>query len=196
MRLLCAWVFTACGAAKSGRSADAGPTARVDVPAWVDRVPAEKGKICALGSAEPTFFREDGKIYAAENARTQLAATLSLRVESVMVDIQSSHPGEDYVDQQYVTQAQTFATDAVVSGAQVVSYWFDETGARGRTRATYALGCIDTNLSITELNNRLRDAFPEHNEQNATVRERAHALFDDLEKQETKQADAKARGDQ
>jgi LPP20 lipoprotein len=158
-----------------------------DVPAWVDHVPEKKGKICALGSAEPTFYREDGKIYAAENARMQLAQTLSVRVESVMIDIQSTHSGEDHVDQQYILQAQSYATDAVVAGAQVVSYWFDEQGTRGRTHSTYALACIDTGSSIADLNTRLQQAYPQKKEQNAEVRDRAKALFDDLEKQESKQ---------
>jgi hypothetical protein len=182
-------LLAACGSAKAAAPEAAGP--KVDVPAWVDRVPDMKGKICALGSAEPTFYREDGKIYAAENARTQLAATLSIRVQSVMIDIQSTNASENYVDQQYVTQAQSYATDAVVAGAQVISYWYDESGARGRQRATYALGCLDTTQSVAELNNRLQQAYPENKQTNSTVRERTKAMFDDLEKQETKQASQK-----
>jgi len=178
-------ILVGCAGHKSTAAVNAGPM--IAVPAWVDRVPDMKGKICALGSAEPTFYREDGKIYAAENARTQLAYTLSLRVESVMVDIQSTNASENYVDQQYVTQAQTYATDAVVAGAQVISYWYDETGVRGRQRATYALGCLDTTQSVAELNNRLQQAYPENKQANNTVRERTKAMFDDLERQEAKQ---------
>ncbi|MCC6810354.1 MAG: LPP20 family lipoprotein [Deltaproteobacteria bacterium] len=183
---LCA-AFSACGGG-SAPPPRANAANDPNVPPWVDRVPDVKGKICALGSAEPTFFREDGKVYAAENARTQLASTLSLRVESVMIDIQSTNSGENYVDQQYVTQAQSFATDAVVQGAQVISYWYDETGTRGRQRATYALACLDTNSSVAELNNRLQQAYPQNEKTNQKIRERAKAAFDDLEKEEAKHA--------
>jgi hypothetical protein len=176
-----------------GRSSSAPPPKAhalndANVPVWVDRVPDMKGKICALGSAEPTFFREDGKIYAAENARAQLASTISLRVESVMIDIQSTNSGNNYVDHQYVTQAQSFATDAVVQGAQVISCWYDDAGSRGRKSATYALACLDTNSSVAELNNRLQQAYPQNEKTNQQIRERAKAAFDELEKEEAKHA--------
>jgi hypothetical protein len=188
MALVLGMGLIGCGGNAAAPPPRAAVAADPNVPAWVDKVPDVKGKICALGTAEPTFFREDGKIYAAENARTQLAATLSIKVESVMIDIQSTNSSENYVDQQYVTQAQSFATDAVVQGAQVISYWYDDTGTRGRKNATYALACLDTNSSVAELNNRLQQAYPQNEKTNQKIRERAKAAFDDLEKEEQKHA--------
>src|SRR5205809_7336227 len=108
----------------AGKAAEPPPAPAPSVPQWVDRMPDQKGKLCALGTAEPTFFREDGKTYAADAARNQLAMTLSVRVQSVMLDIQTSN--SQSVDQAYVMQAQSFATDAVVAGWQVGSYWYDD----------------------------------------------------------------------
>ena len=82
---------------------------------------------------------------------------------------QSTNSSENYVDQQYVTQAQSFATDAVVQGAQVISFWYDETGTRGRQRATYALACLDTNASVAELNNRRPQAYPQDEKTNQKI---------------------------
>jgi hypothetical protein len=163
------------------------PKAAVVVPAWVDKVPDTHGRICALGSAEPTFFHEDGKIYSAEAARNQLAATLQVTVQSVMVDVQSSL-GADQVDQAYVQQVQSYASDAVVSGAQIVSYWADDTGVRGRTGATFALACMSTDQSVVELDQRLQQAYPEDSDKNRAVREHAKAAFDALDKEESAHA--------
>lgn len=155
------------------------------VPAWVDRVPDMHGKMCALGAAEPTFFKQDGKIYAAENARAQLAATLQTTVQSVMMDVQSS-AGPSSIDQAYVTQVGAFASDAVVQGAQVISYWYDDTGVRGRASATYALACMGTDQSMAELDKKLQQTFPENPDKNHAVRERAQAAFDALDAETTK----------
>jgi len=138
--------------------------------------------MCALGAAEPTFFKEDGKIYAAENARTQLAATLSTTVSSVMLDVQSSQ-GSGSVDQSYVTQVGAFASDAVVQGAQVVSYWYDDSGVRGRANATYALACMATDQSIAALDQKLQQKFPDSPDKNRAVREHAKAAFDALDRE-------------
>jgi len=182
-------VVTACGGSTPPPQA-AAPAANAP-PSWVDHMGDTKGKLCAMGTAEPTFYREDGKIYAAENARAQLAQTLSVRVQTVMVDIQTSNSQD--VDQAYVMQAQSFATDAVIAGAQIISYWYDETGSRGRSKATYALACIDTNMSVAELNSRLQQAYPKDKDKNQQVRERAKAAFDALEKEEAKNTAARLK---
>lgn len=159
--------------------------AAVVVPPWVDRVPDAHGKLCALGAAEPTFFKEDGKIYAAENARTQLAATLQTQVQSIMIDVQKS-AGPGSIDQSYVTQVGTFASDAVVQGAQVLSYWYDDTGVRGRSNATYALACMGTDQSIADLDKKLQQTFPDSPDKNRAVREHAKAAFDALDAEAAK----------
>lgn len=182
------WIaLAACGG--SDVPPPAAAVSSVPVPAWVDRVPEQKGKVCALGTAEPTFYREDGKIYAAENARNQLAMTISVRVQAVMIDIQEHD--SSFQDSTYVQEAQSYATDAVVAGAQVLSYWYDEFGSRGRKSATYALGCLSTDASATQIAERLQQAHPENKDKIAEVRERAKAAFDNLEAEETKRLGGK-----
>lgn len=182
-------LFAACGGSAPAPKAGAQAVSATDAPPWVDRVPEVKGKVCALGTAEPTFYREDGKIYAAEAARNQLAMTIAVRVQSIMVDIQE-HDGS-YQDSSYVQEAQSFATDAVVAGAQVLSYWYDEVGSRGRKSATYALACLSADASATQLAERIQQAHPENKEKIAEVRERAKAAFEGLEAEETKRMGSK-----
>ena len=70
-----------------------------------------------------------------------------------------------------------------MQGAQVVSYWFDDTGARGRVNATYALACLGTDQSIADLDQKLQQTFPNSADKNRAVREHAKAAFDALDSQ-------------
>lgn len=160
------------------------PAEPVDVPEWVFRIPRKPGQICATGAVDPTFYRQDGRVNAAEAARGELARTIQVKVTAVMYDEQTT--SGSYVDQAIVTETIGTISEAVIAGAEVVSYWFDATGAVSRSGMTYALACMRTDQSVAELAARLKEAFPdeEHEDEIADVKERAKAAFEELEKME------------
>ena len=162
------------------------PSASSRAPDWVRAVPSKKGRICAVGGVEPTFYRQDGMVYAAEAARNELARSIQVHIYSVMYDVESARGGST---QQYiVSEVVTAVHDGVLAGAEIVSTWFDEGGAVSKKGMTYALACMDTEQSVAQLAERLEQAFPdeEHKEAIAQVRERAKAAFDELESMEEK----------
>lgn len=181
--MMSAWVL-GCGGSQEVPPAPPPPPIHVDVPEWVNRVPRKDGQICATGAVDPTFYRQDGRTSAAETARAELARTVQVKVTAVMYDEQTT--SGSYVDQAIVTEVIGSISEGVISGAEVLSYWFDEYGAVSRRGMTYALACMQINQSVAELADKLKEAFPE--KENAdkieAVKERAQAAFDELEKQE------------
>ena len=168
------------------------PPIHVDVPEWVYRVPRKDGQICATGAVDPTFYRQDGRTSAAETARGELARTVQVQVTAVMYDEQTN--SGSYVDQAIVTEVIGSISEAVIAGAEVISYWFDEYGNVSRKGMTYALACMRTDQSVAELAKKLEEAFPEQENEAKieAVKERAQAAFDELEKAEA--ADGKIAG--
>jgi hypothetical protein len=168
------------------------PPPPVDIPEWVNRVPRKDGQICATGAVDPTFYRQDGRTQAAETARGELARTVQVQVTAVMYDEQTKEGS--YVDQAIVTEVIGSISEAVISGAEVVSYWFDEYGNVSRKGMTYALACMRTDQSVAQLAEKLKEAFPEkENEAKIeAVKERAEAAFEELEKAEEAQQQAPA----
>lgn len=164
------------------------PKPDVDVPEWVMRTPRMPGNICATGAVDPTFYRQDGRTQAADSARNELARTIQVKVSSVMYDEQTT--SGSYVDQSFVSQVIGSISDVVLSGAQVMEYWFDEYGNVSRKGMTYALACMPTDQSVAQLAEKLKEAHPESDdaEKIEKVRERAKAAFDELESMEAKQA--------
>lgn len=189
-----AWSFillftSACGGGgKAVQQAPPPPPPKVDVPEWVMKLPRMAGNICATGAVDPTFYRQDGRSQAADSARNELARTIQVKVTSVMYDEQTS--SGSYVDQSFVSQVVGSISDVVLSGAQVMEYWFDEYGNVSRKGMTYALACMPTDQSVAQLAEKLKAAHPEADdaEKIEKVRERAKAAFDELETMEAKKA--------
>ncbi len=183
LSLLSAWAL-GCGGSQEVPPAPPPPPIHVDVPEWVNRVPRKDGQICATGAVDPTFYRQDGRTSAAETARAELARTVQVKVTAVMYDEQSNNGS--YVDQAIVTEVIGSISEAVISGAEVLSYWFDEYGSVSRRGMTYALACMRTDQSVAELADKLKEAFPdqENEDKIEAVKERAKAAFEELEKQE------------
>src|SRR5262245_54746801 len=184
-------VFTlsACGGGKNVKPAEPPPPPpHVDVPEWVLRLPKMPGNICATGAVDPTFYRQDGRTQAADSARNELARTIQVKVTSVMYDEQDN--SGSYVDQSFVSQVVGSISDVVLSGAQVMEYWFDEYGNVSRQGMTYALACMPTDQSVAQLAEKLKEAHPEADDaaKIEKVRERAKAAFDELESMEAKKA--------
>ncbi len=162
------------------------PPPDVEIPGWVLRMPPKKGRICATGAVDPTFFRQDGRTSAAETARAELARTIQVKVTAFMVDEQTNYGG--YVDQVIVTEVITSVSEAVISGAEILEYWYDEFGNVSKKGMTYAFACMRTDESAAQLAERIHQAVPEEGNEKALegVRERAKAAFDELEAMEAK----------
>ncbi len=125
-------------------------------PDWVEKVPVMKGMVCSVGMSDPTFFEEDSKINASEIARRGLAKTLSVDLNSIMVDL-AMEKG-DIVEEAVVMQVSSWASTAVVKNAEVLEYWRDVRGiVSERRNSMYALACMprkfDRNSLETELVN-------------------------------------------
>ncbi len=166
-----------------GARTSAAPAAAV--PEWVKRTPTASGKVCAQGAVDPTFYRQDGRVNAAEAARNELARSIQVHINSIMYDSDSSSGGS--VRQYIVSEVTTAVQDGVVAGAEILEYWFDEHGAVSRRGMTYALACMSTDRSAAELAEKLEQLKVEHPEDGArleAVKERARQAFDDLERLE------------
>jgi hypothetical protein len=158
-------------------------------PDWVLRTPRMKGNICAVGTVDPTFYRQDGVVQAGEAARKELARTIQVKISSVMIDQQSTRGS--YVDESFVEDVVGTISDVVLSGAQVMETWFDDRGSVSRRGMTYALACMPTDQSVAQLAEKLKASAPAGEDQQAkiaAVRDRAKAAFDELEAMEDKKA--------
>lgn len=164
------------------------PPPVVDAPDWVFQIPPRPGYVCATGAVDPTFYRQDGRVHAAEAARNELARSIQVQISSVMYDSDTQRGGS--VRQYIVSEVVTAVNEGVLSGAEILGYWYDASGSVSRAGMTYAYACMDTKQSVADLAAKLEEAFPdgEHQDQIAAVKDRARAAFDDLEAMENKRA--------
>lgn len=164
------------------------PIPDVEVPVWVNRTPRMEGNVCAVGAVDPTYFRQDGRVSAAESARNELARTIQVKITSVMYDEQDNRG--TYVDQAIVSEVIGSVSEGVIAGAEVLEYWYDEYGSVSRKGMTYALACMRTDSSIADLAAKLEAAYPKEEEKDKVeaVKERARLAFDELEKMEAAHA--------
>lgn len=153
-------------------------------PDWVKQLPKEKGVICALGAVDPTFYKQDGVVHAAERARAELARNVEVHIWAYMKDVVTTR-GQS--TQSYVgSEVDSAVTDGVVAGAEVRSSWYDQYGLVSRAGMTYALACMRTDESAARLAEKLRQAKPDEMDEKTVekVKERAQSLFDQLEAME------------
>ncbi|CAN0520391.1 unnamed protein product, partial [Laminaria digitata] len=162
----------------------------VDAPDWVFEIPSKPGHVCATGAVDPTFYRQDGRVNAAEAARNELARSIQVHISSIMYDTSTTRGGS--VRQHIVSEVVTAVNEGVLSGAEIIGYWYDARGSVSRVGMTYAYACMDTTQSVADLAAKLEEAYPdeEHKDQIAAVKDRARAAFDDLEAMENKRAAA------
>lgn len=179
---------TACASAPPPRAAPPPPPVAVEVPGWITEMPKRKGEICATGAVDPTFYRQDGRVNAAEAARNELARSIQVHISSVMYDTETSRGGS--VRQYIVSEVVSAVNEGVLAGAEIIAYWYDSTGAVSGKGMTYALACMATNQSVAQLAEKLEQAYPDedHKDEIAAVKERARAAFDELEAMEDKRA--------
>jgi len=97
--------------------------------------------ICAVGISGPTYFKDDAQSYAAENGRKELAKFLSIRIETIMVDVATATGST--VDEATVMQVSSWSTAASLEYSQVIEYWYDTDGVMpAGGKMTYALCCL------------------------------------------------------
>ena len=101
------------------------PSAR-KVPSWLVNLPKQAGRLCAVGQSGPTFYPKDAKKNADEDARSNLAISLSAHIEAIMLIYDTEE--DSSVQKAHAVQATTFAADFVLESSEIVSYWIDELG--------------------------------------------------------------------
>tara|TARA_B100000315_G_scaffold213335_2_gene211226 strand:- start:5413 stop:5901 length:489 start_codon:yes stop_codon:yes gene_type:complete len=127
-------------------------------PEWVKKTPQKEGQLCAVGASEPTFYKDDAKEYAAENARKELARSLNLEIKNIIVDI-ATEKGSS-MDEGTFMEVSSWATSVVLRESRIIEYWYNEEGvvSHGRKGITYALACMPTDSTIKEISNKLNKA--------------------------------------
>ena len=142
----------------------------------------ERGRLYAVGIVGPTYFPEDGRRSAADEARKELARSISVKVESILVDIERSH-GPGLLGEAGIVSASSWATDVVINGSQILEYWVDENGLvpHGQKGATYALVVLGLGGIPGALEEQAKATLPP--EEAKTVRERAEQAFQEMEKE-------------
>lgn len=119
-------------------------------PEWVTGKPRVDGMICAVGMSEPTFYKNEAQEYAAENARKQLALTLSVEIRNIMVDI--SNERGSTVDEATVMEVSSWASTSVIEGSKIMGYWYDGAGLVARRPGmSFVLCCIPKKLDRESL---------------------------------------------
>jgi hypothetical protein len=158
------------------------------VPAWVRTPTAGPSELCAVGAVDRTYFAQDAHRLAAEAARAELARTIEVRVESVMLDYQSTEGS--WVRRSDVVSVVESVADGVVHGAEVRATWRDDRGAVLAPGMTYALACLRTDAPVEQLADALRATAGDREGEVEAVRGRAQAAFEALAKAE---AESEAR---
>jgi hypothetical protein len=114
-----------------------------EIPSWINRLPQTEGKLYAVGISGPTYYPEDAKLNAAENARKELAKSLSVRVQALYLALQR---GEGHQESEISLVTVSFwAIDIVVLHSQVLELWVDQDAkiANSEPGTVYALALID-----------------------------------------------------
>ena len=118
-----------------------------EVPEWINRLPQTKGKLYAVGISGPTYFIEDGKMNAAENARKELAKALSVRVQALSLTLQQNKDKRE--NEISSVTVSSWATDVVVLHSQILELWIDEEAKvpNSQPGTVYALAVIDFKMA-------------------------------------------------
>lgn len=123
-------------------------------PVWVTKVPQDKGSFFAVGIDEGKYFSQTQGIEKAKaSARTKLAKTVEVQVESVMKSWFETKETSDALSGQplndYMSQMTKEATDVCLEGSQIVST-FVKTTKEGKT-TYYSLGRLYSGGMISKL---------------------------------------------
>ncbi|WP_373047973.1 LPP20 family lipoprotein [Vulgatibacter sp.] len=135
-------------------------------------------KICGVGSAGGTRNAGLARSGAVARARTEIARTLQVQVESMLKDYQATTTGgQDFgnaaADDQHLVDVGRQITDMTLSGTEMIDSWISDSGT------FYAIVALDTE--------RFKDAVSKMQNLSDSVRraviERADEAFRDLDEQ-------------
>ena len=142
-------VISGCAGNRSfGKSDPATP------PAWLLKLPQEKGYTFALGSCGRTSDPKDAEEKAADDARIQLAKTIKVEVSSLLVDFEkssgSAFGGSRFIHD-YNVRVDREALELSLAGSQIISVWLDQRGRAGPPGTTYALARLSKDNLVADL---------------------------------------------
>jgi len=89
-------------------------------PGWINQLPERDGELCAIGVSGPTYYAEDARTNSLSLAKTELARTLKVKIQSQML-LQSQ--GDDKTFSTTMDELASFKSDVVLEKAQVRQQW-------------------------------------------------------------------------
>jgi len=123
-------------------------------PAWVRKLPQEKGYTFARGSCGRTSDPKDAEENASDDARVQLAKSIKVEVSSLLVDFENSSGsafgGSQFI-QDYSVRVDREALELSLAGSQIISVWTDRKGKAGPPDTTYALARLSKDNLVADL---------------------------------------------
>jgi len=120
-------------------------------PAWVSTPPTEPGYLYATGSWPRTLDMQDAKDRAVEQARAELARSISVKVQTVIRDWQSNTTsafGASGLSREYTEAVSKSLSDTVLNGSEVREIWTDPEGRAGPAGTVYALVRMRTSQAV------------------------------------------------
>lgn len=158
-----------------------------EVPSWVSgSLPQSATAVFAVASWPPTRFEQDALEKAKANARAELAKTIRVKVQGVLVDWQSSArsltTGQAH-SEDYISLLSKETLNVAMSGSQILQIWVDRAGQASQAGTVWALAKLDKSNLGEELLKAAREArsglAPEDQ---AALDEHGVKIYDDLEK--------------
>ncbi len=123
-------------------------------PAWVLKLPQEKGYTFARGSCGRTSDPKDAEENASDDARVQLAKSIKVEVSSLLVDFENSSGsafgGSQFI-QDYSVRVDREVMELSLAGSQIISVWKDRKGKVGLSDTTYALARLSKDNLVADL---------------------------------------------
>jgi len=118
----------------------------IAIPPWVDKVPeSSKGKLIAVGYAQPSFWPQDAIDAAASDARGKLALALTSHVEVLGIDTQTASASAG-------ATINKEASDVVMQNSRIEATWVDENGEKSEPGGVWTLA----SLELDSIRGRLR----------------------------------------
>jgi hypothetical protein len=111
----------------------------------VSTLPRDSIYVYAIGTCPKTYYQTDSEAKALENARAELARSISIRVKTTVIDRQELQGQTGTVQQtssEQSSQVDETVSEAVLKGSEVVAYWKDEQGVVGEAGTTFCLARI------------------------------------------------------
>jgi hypothetical protein len=153
-------------------------------PSWTLSLPSEPGYLCAVGSWPRTWNMQDAKDRAVEAARSELARSISVKVQTVIRDWQSSPDsafGSSGIAREYTEIMSKSVTDTVLTGSEVQAIWVDRQGRIGAPDTAYALVRMQTSEAVRGAQ-KAGQKIAEERKADPSAREAVNRLNAELEK--------------